>query len=159
MKTITYKFLISNSILLSYIIILLLQLFFLVFEATLKVLYENKYLTKKKKNENIKYYSLENISIKLLLFFAYDGPAYRRKMMNGYVRQKHFFMLWFKTDFVKWELQCRISFFDFKWKFEFQKTIFIFQFWLLNRKTKNEKKIFLNPCTIRAPKVSFYFLT
>ena len=31
----------------------------------------------------------ENTSIKLLQFFVEDGPAYRRKMMTGYLRQKH----------------------------------------------------------------------
>ena len=30
----------------------------------------------------------ENTSIKLLLFFTEDGPAYGRKIMTGYVRQK-----------------------------------------------------------------------
>ena len=31
----------------------------------------------------------ENTSIKLLLFFTEDGPAYEFKMMTGYLRQKH----------------------------------------------------------------------
>ena len=35
-------------------------------------------------------------------------------------------------------------FFDLKWKNEFQKIYFIFHIWLLNWKTKNEKKLFLN---------------
>ena len=31
----------------------------------------------------------DNTPITLLLFFSEDGPAYGRKMMTGYLRQKH----------------------------------------------------------------------
>ena len=43
-------------------------------------------------------------------------------------------------DIVKWKLQFRNSLFDLKWKIEFKKASFIFQFWLINKKVKNEKK-------------------
>ena len=41
-----------------------------------------------------------------------------------------FFIFWFMTDFVKWQLQFRNCFFFFylKWKYELQKTSFIFQY-------------------------------
>ena len=32
---------------------------------------------------------LENTPVILLLFFTEDGPAYRREMITGYLRQKH----------------------------------------------------------------------